>query len=196
MRAVLLDAIRCIGAGIRSNGRHQEEAELARTWVETRDRRWPFSFERICEALHLDAGKLRRRLRDDASGVARALAGERPVKQRVEAPVQDAIVRMIRAGDLPRLIAATFGVSTQMVSRLACKHARELQAERDAEVCRLRRKGWTLSALAARYGVSRTCIVRICKGHAAGGEQVAPVAPDRLPDTVVVADEAGACSLV
>jgi hypothetical protein len=161
MCAVLMDAIQCLGAENRGSGRHREEARQAREWVETRDREWPFSFERICEALDLDAHALRRRIRTDASATS-APDAHRPGKRQPEKPGEAAIVEMIRARELPHRIAATFGISIQMVSRLTCKHASEVQWERDAEVCRLRSDGWTVRALVDRFGVSCRRIAHIC----------------------------------
>jgi hypothetical protein len=37
--------------------------EQARAYVASRDRSWPFSFENLCEAVGLDAGRLRAGLR-------------------------------------------------------------------------------------------------------------------------------------
>lgn len=60
MLAVLQDAIRCslkIPAGRRLPP-HGPATE-ARRWIESADMQWPFSFERICEALGLDATRVR-----------------------------------------------------------------------------------------------------------------------------------------
>jgi hypothetical protein len=49
-------------------------------YVASRDRRWPFSFENLCEALSLDSGRLRHELRKaPVPGTAhRLLRDERP----------------------------------------------------------------------------------------------------------------------
>jgi DNA-binding CsgD family transcriptional regulator len=59
MRAVLTDAIKCLGGGGREGQLLKAEA---RRWLASRDLLWPFSFENICLALDLDAPTLRRRL--------------------------------------------------------------------------------------------------------------------------------------
>lgn len=67
MLAVLEDAIHC--AGLLSHPRRPEQGRLrqrARTWLRSVDRDWLFSFECVCEALSIDARRLRRRvLRED-----------------------------------------------------------------------------------------------------------------------------------
>jgi hypothetical protein len=181
MGAVLMDAIQCVGAETRGSGRHREEARQARDWVETRDREWPFSFERICEALDFDARALRRRILSDASALAAALDTHRPGGRQPEKPGEVAIVEMIRAGQPPHRIAATFGISIQMVSRLTSKHASEVQSERDADICRLRSEGWTVRALGYRFGVSCRRIAYICSDGSARGPGVGPEqAPTRV----------------
>src|SRR5262245_51768816 len=60
MLAVLRDAVGCIerhnsGAGVRSLPAHR----AALRWVFAQDQDWLFSFENICLALDLDAGRLR-----------------------------------------------------------------------------------------------------------------------------------------
>jgi hypothetical protein len=40
----------------------QRELERARAYVESTDRSWPFSFENVCEAIGVDAPRLRRAL--------------------------------------------------------------------------------------------------------------------------------------
>lgn len=59
MLAVLTDAIRCLDG-------HGREGQLlkaeARCWLASRDQRWPFSFERICDVLDLDPETIRKRV--------------------------------------------------------------------------------------------------------------------------------------
>jgi hypothetical protein len=56
MLAVLEDAIRCLQApGPRARRAAVEAAE----WIRSVDLEWPFSFENLCAALELDAGRLR-----------------------------------------------------------------------------------------------------------------------------------------
>ena len=41
----------------------------ALAYVDSSDRRWPFSFENLCEALDMSAGDLRRQLRGDPATI-------------------------------------------------------------------------------------------------------------------------------
>jgi hypothetical protein len=50
----------------------------AKTWVESDDRMWPFSFERVCEALQLDAEWVRGRLRAVHTGSRVGAVESRP----------------------------------------------------------------------------------------------------------------------
>jgi transcription initiation factor TFIIIB Brf1 subunit/transcription initiation factor TFIIB len=52
---------RAAGYGAPTNRRR---LRAAAAYVASRDRRWPFSFENLCEALSLDSGRLRRALRN------------------------------------------------------------------------------------------------------------------------------------
>ena len=59
----------------------QRELERARAYVESADRSWPFSFENVCEAVGVDAGRLRSALQrlleqSPVSDVAGAEAAE------------------------------------------------------------------------------------------------------------------------
>jgi hypothetical protein len=62
MHAVLRDARASLARWRRVGGRRPE----AYAWVESRDRSWAYSFERVCEALGVDATALRRELLDTA----------------------------------------------------------------------------------------------------------------------------------
>jgi hypothetical protein len=62
MRAVLEDAILCIGGPTGASRSKAELAREARAWVASEDRLWPYSFENICDVLGLAADTLRRRL--------------------------------------------------------------------------------------------------------------------------------------
>jgi hypothetical protein len=42
----------------------KRRVRAAVAYVTSSDRRWPFSFENVCEALSLDAGRLRHELRE------------------------------------------------------------------------------------------------------------------------------------
>lgn len=57
MAAVLEDAIHVLRKRPRSRAGRE-----AREWLHSSDRSWPFSYERICEALDLDAGQVRTRI--------------------------------------------------------------------------------------------------------------------------------------
>ena len=56
MAAVLEDAINILRKRPRSRAGRE-----AREWLSSRDTSWPFAFERICDALELDADSVRRR---------------------------------------------------------------------------------------------------------------------------------------
>jgi hypothetical protein len=58
MVAVLQDAVDCIRkrSAADPTGRTARDAAA---WMSSRDTDWPFSFERICEALGLDADRVR-----------------------------------------------------------------------------------------------------------------------------------------
>jgi hypothetical protein len=55
MAAVLEDAVTVVRKRPRSRAGRE-----AREWMASRDANWPFSYERICEALELDADTVRR----------------------------------------------------------------------------------------------------------------------------------------
>ena len=67
---------RAAGYGSPTNRRRLRAAVA---YVANRDRRWPFSFENLCEALSLDSGRLRRSLLEvPAPGPARVAADNVP----------------------------------------------------------------------------------------------------------------------
>lgn len=84
MAAVLLRVVddhrgsvyrRAAGYGSPTNRRRRAAA----AYVASRDRRWPFSFENLCDALSLDSGRLRRALRNvPVAGTARVAAHNVP----------------------------------------------------------------------------------------------------------------------
>jgi hypothetical protein len=57
MAAVLEDAVNILRKRPRSRAGRE-----AREWLASRDMGWPFSYERICEALELDADGIRREM--------------------------------------------------------------------------------------------------------------------------------------
>ena len=63
MRAVLVDALHVF---LTRMPRGHATADLrfreVEQWFRSRDERWPFSFERVCEALDMDPARVRRRL--------------------------------------------------------------------------------------------------------------------------------------
>ena len=62
MQAVLQDAILCLRGHaypVRDRARLAAEAEQ---WIRSTDRRWPFSFESVCDTLSLDPAYLRQQL--------------------------------------------------------------------------------------------------------------------------------------
>jgi len=64
MAAILDDAVQtyCMPLVARARGGWRAERE-AGEWIQSTDRSWIFSFERICEALDLDAACIRRGVR-------------------------------------------------------------------------------------------------------------------------------------
>jgi hypothetical protein len=46
----------------RARARHRQTYERAMAYVASRDRRWPYSFENLCETIGVDADSLRRRI--------------------------------------------------------------------------------------------------------------------------------------
>jgi hypothetical protein len=65
MAAVLEDAVNILRRRPRSRAGRE-----AREWLASRDASWPFAFERICDALDLDADSVRRQI-THGNGVAR-----------------------------------------------------------------------------------------------------------------------------
>lgn len=164
LRAVLEDAIRCMAGEIGPVRERPVLAAEARAWVGDRDRQWPMSFENVCDALGFAPEALRDRLLRDHPvlafvDVSDARLAPRP---RREAPAEADVVRMIREGHPLRVVAERFGISISKASIISSGLASRLKAERDEEIRALRRAGWTHRALAARFGLSRIRILRIC----------------------------------
>ena len=168
MRAVLEDAIRCLVGEVGPPHQRGALAAEAREWIETADPRWPFSFENLCDGLGLEAANLRRRLLRDAPAPAlpEAPPGGRGMRPRRETPAEYEIGQMIREGRPLRMVAQAFGISISKASILSCGLASRMKAERDGEIRGLRTDGWTHRALAARFGLSRIRIMRICQRRA------------------------------
>jgi hypothetical protein len=82
---------------------------------------------------------------------------------------------MISAGQPLRTVAAHFGISMSRVSTLSSRLASRLRGERDHEILRLRRAGWTYDQLAERFRLSCIRVRRIC---AAAAELPACAPPD------------------
>jgi hypothetical protein len=62
--AVLDDAIQCVDKyRLATDPRGRRLFDEVRHWLLARETNWPYSFERICAALDLDANALRQRLR-------------------------------------------------------------------------------------------------------------------------------------
>ena len=81
MAALLEDAahIYSRSAGAGQTSRLFQEAK---GWVESEDRLWPFSFQRVCEALQLDAEWVRGRLRAVHTGTRVGAVDARPGRRR------------------------------------------------------------------------------------------------------------------
>jgi hypothetical protein len=70
MRAILVDAIRCLVGEVSPLSERVQLAGQARRWVRSHDERWPFSFENVCTALDLQVSRLRRLLLGDPETLA------------------------------------------------------------------------------------------------------------------------------
>ena len=163
MRAVLEDAIHCLAGEIGPSRERPQLAADAREWFLSRDGRWPFSFENICDAIGFDVESLRERLLRTAPVIP--FSDDQPTavqRAKRERPAEDDIVRMIRSGQPLRVVAETFGISVSKVSIISCGLASRLKAERDDEIRTLRQAGWTHRALAAHFSLSRIRVLRIC----------------------------------
>jgi hypothetical protein len=63
MRAVLADALHVFLTRMPRGQAHPDPRfREVEQWFRSRDGQWPFSFERVCEALDLDPSRIRRRL--------------------------------------------------------------------------------------------------------------------------------------
>jgi len=118
LRAVLEDAVRCMAGEIGPVRERPVLAADARAWVTNPDRRWPMSFENVCDALGFEAVALRTRLLRDHPALAivdmtDARVAPRP---RREAPAEADVVRMIREGQPLRVVAERFGISISKAS--------------------------------------------------------------------------------
>ncbi len=165
MRAVLEDAVQCLGGLVGPGRQRRQLAADARAWIAANDVRWPFSFDNVCDGLGLEPSSLRGRLLRDAPalGTAEGFAAEhRGARARRESPAEQDIVAMIREGRPLRVVAQTFGISISKASILSCGLASRMKATRDEEIRRLRATGLTHRALATRFGLSRIRIMRIC----------------------------------
>ncbi|HYV56245.1 MAG TPA: hypothetical protein VE911_01815 [Candidatus Nitrosopolaris sp.] len=175
MLAVLEDAVRCLAGELGPSGERPTLAAEARAWFMTSDPRWPFSFVNICDALELDADRVRRQLFRDAPEFPPVAGDAQPVvapRVRRENPPEDDVARMIRDGCPLREVAETFGISVSKASILSGGLASRIKAERDEEIHRLRDAGWTYRALAGHFHLSRIRVMRICarrEGLSSGG---------------------------
>ncbi|MGD9762561.1 MAG: hypothetical protein AB7V27_02440 [Candidatus Binatia bacterium] len=61
--AMLQDALECFQKyRFATDGNGRELYEEARSWIDSGDRKWPFSFENVCDILKIDSDFLRRGL--------------------------------------------------------------------------------------------------------------------------------------
>jgi hypothetical protein len=165
MRAVLEEAIHCLAAETGPVGTRSRLAAQARAWVADDDLQWPFSFANLCDALGFSAQALRARLLTnppilafDADGVDVEMAG----RSRHRVPVNQDVNDMIRAGHPLHAVAERFGISVSKASILSAGLASRMKAGRDQEIRGLQRQGWSHRALASRFGLTRTWVMRIC----------------------------------
>lgn len=122
LRAVLLDAIRCMcgeGSPISHRARLEEEA---RRWAQSRSDSSPFSFENVCAWLGFPADRLRASLLQLADGPAAAKPGRAAEARRsscVESRGRSERNRRIRelraCGWKPRDLAEEFGLCYEMI---------------------------------------------------------------------------------
>jgi hypothetical protein len=75
MAAVLEDAIHTLRKRPRSRAGRE-----AREWLASHDATWPFAYERICEALGLDADRIRREIASPAAVVRLAFGTAEPLR--------------------------------------------------------------------------------------------------------------------
>ncbi len=177
MRAVLEDAIRCLAGEVGPSRERPQLAADAREWITARDAQWPFSFDNVCDALGVESALLREKLLREAPEIPFVEGIDTmPRRPRRERPAEDDIMQMIRAGKPLRVVAEAFGISISKVSILSCGLASRMKAERDEEIRALRRAGWTHRALAARFGLSRIRILRICARRGEIREEDRPAA--------------------
>lgn len=64
MIAVLEEAITSLSKGRSAGARNRVRRMAAARWLRSDDKSHPFAFESICDALALDAGRIRRRVLD------------------------------------------------------------------------------------------------------------------------------------
>jgi hypothetical protein len=167
MRAVLEDAVQCLAGEIGPRQERPQLAAEARAWFLTDDAHWPFSFPNVCDALGFDVDRMRNEVLRDAPEIAPvADATTAAARPRREVPSEHQIVQMIRDGNPLRVVAETFGISVSKASILSCGLASRMKSERDDEIRRMRNTGWTYRTLAARFGLSRIRVMRICARRA------------------------------
>jgi AraC-like DNA-binding protein len=163
MRAVLFDAMRCLAGEVGSYVNRPRLAAQARAWVESHDTSWPYAFENVCHTLDLAPARVRERLLGMAVDVDVVEPPRR--RSRLPAPAVADILALIRAGEPLRVVAARFRMTASRLSALSGQLASRLKAERNRDIRSLRAEGWTVDALAERFGLSRGRIYRICAGR-------------------------------
>lgn len=108
MLAVLVDAINVLRGWQRAGGGRKRRAFAeAAQWVNTAGTHYPFSFDSVCDALEIDSGVLRSRLRALTMGLVnttRSSAGRLRLKELSRAQHMSAN-RLRRRGRVPVLLA-------------------------------------------------------------------------------------------
>ena len=98
MAAILDDAVLtcCVPQVARARGGYRAVRE-AGDWIESNDRSWTFSFERICDALDLNADYIRRGVRALKQRSRRAVVIDfpRPLPDGAEIPALQAMQRAV-----------------------------------------------------------------------------------------------------
>jgi len=119
LRALLLDAIRCLMGEAGPAARRARLAAKARAWVASTDDPEPFSFENACTWLRLPADRMRSTLLRLAADYERTFRSHPTsrfgVEEQARAERNSSIVALRDAGMRPRELAERFGLSYEAI---------------------------------------------------------------------------------
>ncbi len=158
MCAVLQDAIRCVMGEGRPAPQRSRLAHDARAWIIRREPGVLFSFDTVCAVLGLPPDALRARLLRAAPRIPPPRPAQRSAASH---PSPTAVETLLRRGHSIRAVAQILRIKPANVSLAYGELARRVKLERNEEIRRLRRAGWTQRALAVRFGLSRMHVIRI-----------------------------------